>query len=394
MRSFYNHFKRFSQSRNQAMDTVLALKVRARLDRIFNISYRIPDDFLSFSHFMRVVEKLDYQSSPGYPYMLTNPTNSSLFKVDGLGRPSLAACRMVYAKVMFNIDNRISDPIRVFVKGEAIPDRKLEEHRYRLISAVSVVDQIIDHMLFGEFNNEITQDWTRTPVKVGWSPFGGGWKYVPIAGVVSTDKSSWDWTVTAWLFEEILQLRFRKCLNLTDQFVELCEWRFRKLFAEPEFIFSNGLMLRQTFVGIMKSGCVNTIVDNSIMQVILDQRINEELSLPDGVLWVMGDDVLQDERDGSYYNRLSELCFIKEITRKAKFAGMQFKPNGVVIPEYYQRHAYNLLHSTQDDELLGMLATSYSLLYHRSDERKDIPASLESIARYPSKGFLQAVYDF
>lgn len=45
------------------------------------VRWVIPDDFLQRSHFDRVVRRLDWTSSPGYPYLLHRTTNGQFFGV-------------------------------------------------------------------------------------------------------------------------------------------------------------------------------------------------------------------------------------------------------------------------------------------------------------------------
>lgn len=358
--------------------------------RMRNVRYTIPDDFLSYEHYSRVVANLEWTSSPGYPYMTQGyVTNGQLFGVQE-GIPGEQAKMAIWGIVQRRLKERDSDPIRMFVKPEVHKQKKLDQHMYRLISGVSVVDQIIDHMLFGALNEKLYSDWTSTPVKVGWSPLKGGWKYVPIHGMTSTDKSAWDWTVQPWLVHAIFSVRTLLCDNPTAEWKELAEFRYRELFEKPVFIFSNGLKLQQKFIGYMKSGCVNTIVDNSIGQIILDMRVCEELSLRPGILWAMGDDVLQETQPKEYFERLSQLCILKEVTPRIEFAGMQFV-RGRVEPSYLPKHAYNLLHI--DPQYLDGVAVSYSLLYHRSNRGEKILAPLSKVAYMPTKVFLDSIYE-
>lgn len=262
-----------------------------------------------------------------------------------------------------------ADPIRIFVKPEPHKLKKLEQSRYRLISSVSVVDQIIDHMLFDDMNLTMIDNYPSLPSKVGWSVVKGGWRMIPKVVWMATDKSSWDWTVQPWLLELTLQLRKLLCQGSAhyQQWCDLADYRYQQLYQNPLFILSNGILLRQRRSGIQKSGCVNTIADNSLMQWLLHARICLEMKLPVAPMMATGDDVLQQpfpEFD-AYLERMSQFCNIKEAVLMNEFAGMRF--GKTIEPSYFGKHAFNLLHL--DPEVAADVALSYPILYHRSYKR-------------------------
>nr|AWA82270.1 putative RNA-dependent RNA polymerase [Tama virus] len=328
--------------------------------------WSIPEDFMQFSHFERVVASLDWTSSPGYPYMRRAPSNRDLFKVvEGVPNPERVA--HMWGIVQMRLAARDSDPIRLFIKSEPHKLKKLEDGRYRLISSVSVVDQIIDHMLFGTFNEKVVENWPYVPSKVGWSPYLGGWRSIPFSGNwLALDKQSWDWTLQPWMIELVLEARFKLCTNVTEEWLDLATWRYKELFVNPVFITSGGFLFRQVNPGVMKSGCVNTIIDNSICQVILHHRVCQELDIIPGSIMCMGDDTLQEipERLREYVDLMGSFCKVKDPVFKTEFAGMHFR-GCRIEPSYRGKHAFVLLHA--DQKIFPSLADSYALLYHRSN---------------------------
>lgn len=333
------------------------------IDDLRIAQWSIPDDFLQYSHFVRVVSELDWNSSPGYPYLLKQPNNRVFFDVDKFGNPSEIALQRVWEMVKYHIHERVADPIRVFIKPEPITKKKISNDKFRIISSVSVIDQIIDHMLFSDFNKNLVAQCHRTPIKTGWTPILGGWKEVPRENIVSTDKSSWDWTVPMWLIQSEFEVRKRLCKNMNEDWERLALWRYIELYVRPIFITSGGIKLRQLHPGVMKSGCVNTITSNSIMQMILHYRVAEQLNLPYPWLWAMGDDVIQDDQPDEYFDELSKYCILKECSRHIEFAGYRYKGRRVE-PLYFQKHAFMLLH--QKEIYHHETADAYALLYHRS----------------------------
>ncbi|APG75811.1 hypothetical protein 2 [Hubei sobemo-like virus 19] len=289
------------------------------------------------------------------------------------------------------------DPIKIFVKPEPHSLKKISLKRYRLISSVSLADQLIDHMLFGEMNDKLIAGWPYLPSKVGWSFIGGGWKAMPKGGSwLAIDKSSWDWTVRPWLFDLVLEARLGLCRTrgeVRDRWSKLAVMRYQQLFGNPIFITSGGFLLKQKRPGVQKSGCVNTISDNSMMQSLLHIRVCLETNQPIGVLFSMGDDTLQQAPPllDEYLATLSKYCIVKQAGDEVEFAGFRF--DGMLVePVYHGKHAYNLLHA--DPNVLTDLSKAYPLLYHRSSNREWFRnLFLDWHGEVPSLDYLDCIYD-
>lgn len=336
----------------------------------------IPNDFMSYAHFLRVLDLLEMTSSPGYPYLRSYPTNGDLFKVDALGVKDEKRVEMVWNMVSQRLVHRDSDYIRLFVKQEPHKSRKIRDGMLRLISSVSVIDQIIDHMIFGDFNKVMIQKHPQIPPKVGWTPFYGGHYQIPKVKWQAVDKSQWDWTVQSWLIESELDFRIYMCKNMTDQWLNLARWRYLQLFGNAKFITSSGLVLEQKHPGIMKSGCVNTISSNSIMQVILHARCCLELGIKVTPIITLGDDTLQQPvNDKRYLDLMQQFCIVKHAKICNEFAGYKF--GETIEPLYKGKHAYNLLHSKP--EFLEQQLDSYLLLYHESNDLEFFEKLTESL---------------
>lgn len=340
-------------------------------DLYASASWELPEDFLEFSHFRRALLELDLTSSPGFPYCARNPTNRVLFHVSDMNVWDEGRVSYMWEIVQGKLRGEGPDPIRVFVKPEPHKVSKLEGGRFRLISSVSVADQLVDHMLFDEMNKTLLQTWPEHPSKPGWSHLQGGWRMIPRETGMATDKSGWDWTCHLWLFEMILQVRAELCRTRGpkfDRWIELATMRYKQLFLEPELITSGGTILRQLRPGVMKSGCVNTISDNSMGQVILHLRVCLEIGVDVGWLFAMGDDVLQQQVPElrPYLDRLAMFCKVKAAQCVNEFAGFRFHGRRVE-PLYKGKHAFNLLH--MNPKFMEEMVESYLLLYHRSSYR-------------------------
>lgn len=336
---------------------------------------------------------LDWQSSPGYPYLRGGTTNEVFFCQKD---PAKFEERVQYVwQIVKDKLNGVceADPIRLFIKPEPLKQKKIENKRYRLISSVSVVDSIIDIMLFGDFNKTLIDNYADVPNKAGWSQFSGGWRFYAQGAQIATDKSGWDWSANLWLFEVELNHRIQMCVNMNQKWKDLAAIRYKQLFVRPLFINSGGYTFYQKYPGVMKSGCQNTISTNSTMQVILHVAACIELDIPVTGIDTMGDDVIQEktQRWEEYLDIIGRYCILKQVIPKREFAGMRFLGNRVE-PLYRGKHSYMLLH--MDDKYKHDLATSYTLLYHRSAYRGWMEKFFTSLGcEYLDAEYRDIIYD-
>lgn len=264
-----------------------------------------------------------------------------------------------------------ADPINVFVKQEPHKKEKLDSERYRLISAVSLVDTMIDRMLFKPLARKIIDRPTKTPCWVGWTPLLGGEKALNNKfgdnKTVSIDKSSWDWTMPGWLVLLILDLIIESRINIHKDIKLLMRKRFESLFRDAVFRFKDGTLVYQPGWGVMKSGCYLTLIMNSFAQSILHYVANIRMGRPPLFCppITFGDDTLQLAFDclEQYINELRKLGCIPKPTHARsfkEFIGFLFKDD-IVIPAYWEKHIYMLEHA--DPENLKSILECYQILY-------------------------------
>lgn len=203
------------------------------------------------------------------------------------------------------------DPIRLFVKQEPHTRKKVEEGRFRLISSVSVVDQVVERLLFGPQNQlEITQ-WRSIPSKPGmglslaeqassiWHDLAYKHQQHPAA---EADISGFDWSVQDWELWADLEMRL-ELGGIKGNLAKICTSRFY-CFMNSVFQLSNGDLIAQGKPGLMKSGSYCTSSTNSRIRCLMAEII--------GAPWciAMGDDSVEgfvpDARDK--YRALGHLC--------------------------------------------------------------------------------------
>lgn len=263
----------------------------------------------------------------------------------------------------------VFDDIKVFVKQEAHKLKKLQEGRFRLISAVSLVDTFIDRILFGWIGRAMLNSIGHTPCLVGWSPVRGGWRMLSDRyrnrPVHCLDKEAWDWTVPAWLVDMWLDVILQLGMGAPQWWVDMVKRRFRILFEDAIFQFDDGTRVWQEVKGIQKSGCYLTIILNSLGQSLLHYiaaircGIPPDINEPD----VIGDDTVQPAvRDlEKYVSNLEDLGVrVKgaKVQHFVEFAGFAYDGN-TCWPAYWQKHLFNMAHSPNLAEQLK----SYQVLY-------------------------------
>lgn len=313
-------------------------------------------------------------SSPGFCDLSRYGTTiGEILKYDGLGydQDRLDMFKyLVTARIQTLLEGSDeADDIRLFVKQEPHSQSKLREGRYRLISAVSLVDTMVDRMLFGDLMDAVLASAGKTPTMIGWVPVLGGYRLLrrKMPGrVMCIDKSSWDWTVPHWMTRIWLDIILGLCNDAPSFWEPLVRKRFRMLFEQAIFQFPDGIRVRQEVGGIMKSGCYLTILLNSLGQSVLHYMVYGYMGrdMLSDEPYCMGDDTVQPAILGvdQYLARIGELGFlVKEVKEQnwIEFAG--FMIDETTWPVYWRKHIYRLQHA--DDDVLEDTLFTYMLLY-------------------------------
>nr|AYP67537.1 RNA-dependent RNA polymerase [Store beach virus] len=263
--------------------------------------------------------------------------------------------------------NDTADDIKLFIKQEPHKAAKVAEGRFRLISAVSVVDSIVDRMLFSEMADVALESACLTPSAVGWTPIRGGYRIVRARfpnRVLCADKSAWDWTVSGWMVDAARELFKRLCINPSEKWLHLVDMRFKQLFEKAVFRTSDGARFQQEDRGLMKSGCYLTILMNTVLQVLVHLIASRRAGQEPGDLLAMGDDTIQEVPDDleAYLTELKKLGVVvkPKVISCVEFAGFEFTSSSCV-PCYENKHRFQLEHL--DEELAVDTLASYQLLY-------------------------------
>lgn len=142
---------------------------------------------------------------------------------------------IVKQKMSLLLQHPVSDPLRVFVKKEPHKIAKVQQGRFRLISAVSLVDAMIDRILFKRFKTKISESYVDTGIMIGWTPLQGGYRHISALFTKETtklmaDRSSWDWTFPEWLAKACMDLVLMLCVESPPWWRTVVVNRFQSLF--------------------------------------------------------------------------------------------------------------------------------------------------------------------
>lgn len=300
-------------------------------------------------------------------------TNKQIFGWDGL-RCDPERVRFVRQTVRNRFNELLSgklvaDNINVFVKREPVTLAKESLGRYRLISGVSLTDNLVDRILFGWLLRVAVETATKTPSMVGWSPLRGGWRYIfrHFRGkpVVCLDKSSWDWTVVEWQVHAFTSFIKSLPINPPSWWTDMVDARMKLLYEIPTFEFQDGTVASQSGIGIQKSGSLLTILFNCVSQSLLHYRVMARLGYPLSYKEpkVLGDDTVQEtppelERYVQILESMGPKVKGVKIQHWVEFAGFAFLPKACV-PAYWKKHLYNLRYTENPVETLR----AYQILY-------------------------------
>lgn len=340
--------------------------------------------------FYRLVSDLDKRSTVGYCSMSNYGTTvGQVLGWDGVSYSEerldyLRQCVTTRMQQLF-AGEPVADDIKVFVKQEPHKIAKLEEERYRLISAVSLVDTMVDRMLLEPIQKQAIKSCTLTPVMMGYTPMiGGHFTLRTLLGeskqYLSLDKSAWDWSVPGWLIDAIERLMIELNPNAPNWWRRILRMRHDMLFENCVYRFQDGVKAYQPVRGVMKSGCYGTLMYNSVGQLILEVLARLDCMIEAPLPLVFGDDSISVDFDDSdiVLEYMKKKGFVVKVTRDVtpEFIGFWYYKDHFE-PAYEPKHEFALQHLTHDMEIAAQTLGSYQLLYYA---REDVKRKIRKLA--------------
>lgn len=185
------------------------------------------------------------------------------------------------------VQRNYCDPIQQFVKNEPHKVEKIRTGRYRLIGKLSIVDEVVQRLLYYAQNCAEIENWLTCPSKPGigmTDEMAASFvELMPLNGE-SSDISGLDWSVKGWQLDLEIQQRIMLCGASPESSYSVVASAHGKAIGLSVFVLSDGSMIAQSVYGLVKSGEYITSSRNS--------RIRVNLSIMTGSEWsqAQGDD--------------------------------------------------------------------------------------------------------
>lgn len=260
----------------------------------------------------------------------------------------------------------LCDPVRLFVKQEPHKVQKIKTKRFRLISSVSLIDQLVERVLFGVQNRKEIDSWSFIPSKpgIGLTDEMAHKVYQEVRQasnaftMCEADISGWDWSVQDWELRADAEIR----INLSRGLHPSCAIAMRNrlsCLSRSVFSLSNGQLLEQGLPGLMKSGSYLTSSTNSRCRVLDHHLLGGD--------WIiaMGDDSVEadvstlEETAEERYRKLGKTvgmfsqCPVdgKGVVQDFEFCSQRFTANGP-IPMNWPKMLTKFLSQAPTEELV------------------------------------------
>jgi len=322
---------------------------------LWSLSNVIDEELLRAEILEHMLHDVPKDSTPGVPLCNLGKKNSEIidkfrdFVVDCVFERMRCLCETDVEdfKMLSSIDLvqlGFCDPVRLFVKNEPHNREKLAQKRYRLISSVSLIDNLVQRCIFTNQDQTEIEIWQQIPSKpgIGFSDpqilelINSLGKKLDNAG--DADISGWDWSVKDW--EMLVESEMRCRLSSANTLFRRAIYNTIGCLSFSVFCFSDGFLAWQLERGIVKSGSKITSSSNS--------RIRVFISILLGAAWciAMGDDSTEEfmENAKEKYLGLGHIvkAFDRVKDRVFNFCSATFK-NGVAYPSDPSKSLYRFL---------------------------------------------------
>ncbi len=278
------------------------------------------------------IRDLEPTSTPGYPYhrlghtigaVLADPVVCARIKKEACARVrKLASLRPEEVKAGISLDpcyalkTGISDPLKLIIKKEPTSGKKIRASKWRFILAMSLVDQLVERILFRQQNNAEIEAWADISSKPGMGESDEDTQlladFVQHNGLnVTTDASGWDNSVPADLLVEEAERRIKCCPSAPSWW---CAAVRNVMFLSTVKItlLSDGTLWARVIPGAMASGRYVTSSSNSAIRAMVDRYVDATKDTTRPASMCMGDDAASrvDGTKEDYVTRVKTLLGI------------------------------------------------------------------------------------
>lgn len=343
-----------------------------------------------------LIPSLKRDASSGFPLMRLQPTKGPLIEKERSLVISAVVDRLkLYVSFGGKLPNtaiglfeeKLVDPVRLFVKGEPHHKRKIGVAE-RLISSVSVIDEIIARLLFTNQDSAEIARWTVCPSRPGLGFDDSGIKkfsawidsrYEAGRTLASSDVKAWDFSFKGWMFHADVKMRVALLDGATEQersLFSLMASTHHHCLGRSLYVLTDGSVYEQQFFGKMESGSKATTPVNSRARALLCVLCG---SHPLCVA-SMGDDCIEEATSNPA--RYEELGFKLKMFepssdgRRLEFCCHEFSRGGLseVKRINIEKSLFRMLHEPFSQELLDQFKFEFRY-------SPDLGAALEQISR-------------
>jgi hypothetical protein len=349
-KSLFVNFSKFKRYR-----TSQSLRERVRATIVedtgkVNCPFWIPDNGIPRAEFIEAAATgLNPDANAGYPYLLSGLKKKEFVETNLAFVTSLVQTRMA---MMAAIDVEtvckmqphqlvqmgIVDPLRPIVKNEPHQIAKMVEGRYRLVICVSVVDELIDRLLFTTHNVKMVQSYAQS-----YSAIGIGFddekteilrdnvrgRIAQNGVTASSDVKHWEYLCQEEDWVEHAEVTIACTINSTPMYEHLVRVRCAIL-ARGTYVLEDGEMFDQEEPGVNKSGGYQTARFNTIARARKSRMIGSATQM------CAGDDCV--ERPVSFavekYAKLGVIVKDYEVSsEKFDFCSHDYFESGPPVPK-------------------------------------------------------------
>jgi hypothetical protein len=313
-----------------------------------------------------VLQDVRPMSTPGVPLQVRYPDNAAarLQAAEQIVNAAMARCQLLMSTCpdeVFHlspvelVQRGFCDPVKLFVKNEGHTKVKIETGRVRLISSISLVDQLVERIMSSNQNSAEKERWRDIPSACGigftQDDIDAMYKYVADrpGQPLETDISGFDWSVHYFELAADVEVRLRlNGCSRDSPFGKLLTNRVRCL-AASVFVLPDGRMVAQSLPGVQKSGSFNTSPTNSRIRYMMARAI--------GARWAKthGDDCVEDAvKDGQQkYAAQGRICKSYKLCPPKQFEFCSHRYDGeTAINVNWVKGLFNLLANRNHDPQL------------------------------------------
>jgi len=373
-------------------------------------TWRLSHQFLDWSTegvtnlVTRMITLVKRDSSPGFPYMLEYATNRALLDEQHDRIVKLAVHRLLKLSdaIYSDLDSfepykqGLRDLVRPFMKTEPHPERKRVTGAYRIISGVSIVDQLVERVIFYCFSQMIKNNYPKLDmlIGIGFTDDMVAEIYQKVHAMpgqkYSSDISGWDSSIQEDLQRAFKDIVIDSCENPCKPWLNaITNWLTLNVHAH--FVLPNGHIVKPKHPGMILSGGYITTIMNSTLRVLCSVNCSS-------TAYVMGDDCIEcsDLSEKELTANYTSKGFVVRDVVKVESDSFSFcshtytRDNGAAL-ESYKKALYKLFsHKKRDTQRLR------AILYEMRHNSSELLADVESLYYeiYPALGVNSGKEDY